>query len=737
MQSRVFARFALLTALGLVVSCTEDPTGVGSHGAVQFTIASGDGQTGFAGEELALPITVIATDANQQPIPDQVVNFVVTAGDGSVFAAAAQTNASGVAANIWRLGTTAGTPQTVEVRSVDANGVKHIFGVFTATAIGGTPVSITKIDGDNQTAMAGTAVPVAPAVRLVDQYGNLSPNQTVTFTIASGGGSLTGATAVSNAQGVATVGSWTLGGTAGTQTLTATASALPGSPVIFSATATQQVTQVLTLTTGTSSTAQAGIAFAQQPVVQLGTSTGGTIAQPGVLVTATLVGSTGTLLGTTTATTNIAGQATFTDLAIGAPVGGYTITFSAAAYSSVTSGSIALTAGSAAAVSVNAGNGQTANAGSAVALNPAILVVDAYGNPVSGVSVTFAVTSGGGTLTTPVATSDANGIATLGGWTLGLVSGSQGLSATASGIGISGNPVSFTSTALGDVWVPRASMRTPRRYTSFGVINGQLYVAGGKDVSAVTRNILEMYDPATDTWVAKANMSAVRVGAMQGVINGILYVAGGNNASGASIATVESYNPATNKWTARASMPVIRSFGASAVINGILYIAGGGNGSSGSGSVLSSVYAYDPNTNTWTQKASMPAPRGDLTGAAVNGLFYVLGGTLNGTGVDGAVSSYDPVTNTWTARSTMPTPRNHVNAEVLNGEIVIPSGLLAGSGASPVVESYNPATDTWTTRAPLATPRTGAGMGTINGIMYMMGGSANTGIVGTSEVYVP
>jgi len=58
----------------------------------------------------------------------------------------------------------------------------------------------------------------------------------VTFAVATGGGSMTGADAVSNAAGIATVGNWKLGGTAGPNTMTATAAGLAGSPVTFTAT---------------------------------------------------------------------------------------------------------------------------------------------------------------------------------------------------------------------------------------------------------------------------------------------------------------------------------------------------------------------------------------------------------------------------------------------------------------------------------------------------------------------
>jgi lysophospholipase L1-like esterase len=65
----------------------------------------------------------------------------------------------------------------------------------------------------------------------------------VTFSIRSGGGSLTGASAVTNAQGIATVGSWTLG--IGGNSIFASVPGLTGDPVIFVALGTAEV-QIVT-----------------------------------------------------------------------------------------------------------------------------------------------------------------------------------------------------------------------------------------------------------------------------------------------------------------------------------------------------------------------------------------------------------------------------------------------------------------------------------------------------------
>lgn len=99
------------------------------------------------------------------------------------------------------------------------------------------PAILSKVSGgDGQTAAPGTAVAIPPSVALHDSGGGPVVGETVTFSIGSGGGSITGATQVTDASGVATIGSWTLGA-AGPNTLLATSNGAVGSPQTFTATA--------------------------------------------------------------------------------------------------------------------------------------------------------------------------------------------------------------------------------------------------------------------------------------------------------------------------------------------------------------------------------------------------------------------------------------------------------------------------------------------------------------------
>ena len=101
-------------------------------------------------------------------------------------------------------------------------------------AYGGAAVSLGIWDGNNQNALAGTAVSTAPSVSLLDRYGNLSTRAhvTVTFAVTFGGGSVTDPVQTAGS-GRARPGTWTLGPTPGINALSAKADGIADSVVFF------------------------------------------------------------------------------------------------------------------------------------------------------------------------------------------------------------------------------------------------------------------------------------------------------------------------------------------------------------------------------------------------------------------------------------------------------------------------------------------------------------------------
>lgn len=101
----------------------------------------------------------------------------------------------------------------------------------------------------------------------------------------------------------------------------------------------------------------------------------------------------------------------------------------------------------AAAISKVAGDAQAAAPEATVAVSPAVLVTDQLGNPLAGVAVEFAVTTGGGSVWQGSARTDAAGRASCEGWRVGAARGLHALSASVSGIA----PAVFTATVAADV----------------------------------------------------------------------------------------------------------------------------------------------------------------------------------------------------------------------------------------------------------------------------------------------
>ena len=104
-------------------------------------------------------------------------------------------------------------------------------------------------------------------------------------------------------------------------------------------------------------------------------------------------------------------------------------------------------------------------------------------------------------------------------------------------------------------------------------------------------------------------------------MDGIIYAIGGHTSS-STLATVEAYDPKTNHWTTKASMPVPRAQFGIGVLKGQIYVVGGTDGNQNGATVMS----YNPKKDRWKMRAPMPTARVDLAAAAVNGLLYAAGG---------------------------------------------------------------------------------------------------------------
>lgn len=225
-------RFTTATAAGTTHAVTAaDSTGTtGSVTLVTVTGAAstlaandGDGQSAVAGSAVATPPSVRVTDSAGNPVPGATVTFAVAHGGGSATGTTQTTDSLGIArVESWTLGTTAGAGSDSLRASV--TGLADF--TFSASATAGPPAAITRATADSATATVGSAVTPPPSVTITDSYGNPVAGVTVAFTADSASGTVAGGSPTTDSLGVATVGSWTLRGTPGINTLTVTAGSL-------------------------------------------------------------------------------------------------------------------------------------------------------------------------------------------------------------------------------------------------------------------------------------------------------------------------------------------------------------------------------------------------------------------------------------------------------------------------------------------------------------------------------
>lgn len=528
----VIATIGAYKVVGCMVPTTRQGATVRS-----IVVTSGNNQSATVFTQPTNPLVVTVTDGAGQAVAGEQVSWSTP--NGGQITATSITDASGQASATFTLGTGAGT-QSFTATTLTGTSV-----TFTATATAGAAVTLEAGTATSQSAQTSTTVSVPPSVIARDLYGNPKSGVNVTFAVTGGGGSGTGlGPTATNASGVATVGSWTVGAAAGLNTMTATSAGLSGSPVTFLAngtspntptiltvnsggtqsavtvntasanmeckvtndalTAQQGVTITYEIVSGAgslsastavtnasglcavtytppatptetatirasgtradgsaltnspvtftitsvpaaankwviitqpSASAQDGVAFPQQPILQITDANGNATATSGVTCTATKATGSGTLGGTTTAVTNASGRATFTNLSFAGAGSSNTIQF-AGTYTAAVSSTVSIAPPFATTVQF-ATNPSALVAGGLFSPTVVAQLVDDTNTIVTTATnaVTIAISSGG-TLTGTLTVNAVAGVATFTnlGVTSGTPAGTYTLAASATGL---------------------------------------------------------------------------------------------------------------------------------------------------------------------------------------------------------------------------------------------------------------------------------------------------------------
>jgi len=191
-------------------------------------------------------------------------------------------------------------------------------------------------------------------------------------------------------------------------------------------------------------------------------------------------------------------------------------------------------------------------------------------------------------------------------------------------------------------------------------------------------------------------------------------------------------------WTQKAPMHVARNGLGVAVVDGKIYAIGGSTESGENvniGGFVGTNEEYNPTTDTWTLKASMPTPRTGLAAVAYQGKIYCMGGdiginlTMDQTVKTNVNEVYDPTIDTWTNKAPMPMARSWACATVVGDRIY----LFGGDPDEKLNQVYDPATDSWTTMSPIPTAVTKY----VSGSVFVGKKVLIVNYVGKLEIYDP
>jgi N-acetylneuraminic acid mutarotase len=216
----------------------------------------------------------------------------------------------------------------------------------------------------------------------------------------------------------------------------------------------------------------------------------------------------------------------------------------------------------------------------------------------------------------------------------------------------------------------------------------------------------------------------------------VLYAIGGATGAGGSLTRVQAYDVATDTWFNRAPLPAARNTtNGAGVIDGKIYVTGGIQDND---DFRDELFVYDPTTNKWTEKSPMPTQGFRGVTGVIDGKLYVVTNCDQENCFDfvsRALYRYDPATDTWAVLATPLAYHGWGYGGVIGGKFYV-------TGGSNLLEVYDPATNTWTTRAPLSRRRWLGASVALGGELYVIGGFIERGsgtidAIRTTSVYNP
>ena len=277
-------------------------------------------------------------------------------------------------------------------------------------------------------------------------------------------------------------------------------------------------------------------------------------------------------------------------------------------------------------------------------------------------------------------------------------------------------------------WSKAPPLSEPRAEVSATALDGRIYVAGGFTASGADLASMEVLDRQVDGWQPRAPLPRGLNHLSIATSGGLVYASGGS-AGSTPTTGLFAYDPSTNTWTEKADLPLRRSAHVLVAAANQLFVVGGVGDRPGV------TLAYDPSTDRWTERAAIPTLREHLSAAALDDRIYVAGGRWGSAGNLGAFEVYDPAGDTWQTLPPLPSRRGGLTASFLDGKLHVLGGEALDSGATfPQHEVYDPVTGAWSAEADMPTPRHGLGSAVLDHTLYTIAGGRTAGLSASTLV---
>lgn len=433
--------WTLAATSGSLAAATSATFTITSGPAATIAVSSGSGQSAAAGTAFGSPLVALVGDAFGNPVSGTTVTFTAPGSGatgtfpGPTVSATAATDATGLAtAPVLTASTTSGAFEVV----ASAGGAGTVPFALAVTAGPAAKLAFTR--QPSATATAGSALATQPVVAVQDAYGNMVTTDTSAVSVASVGSGLTcTANPVDAVAGVVTFTGCAMTA-AGSWQLTATSGALD--PATSSAVTVLAGPAAALAFTQQPSGAVQNLVFPTQPKVGITDAYGNAVTDASASITLAITPGTGTSGATLACTANplatVAGVAAFAGCSINLVGTNYRLRAIGGGFALADSSTFNIGNGASTTTVVASGAPQNATVATAFLFPLVARVMDAYGSPVPGVSVTFTAPAAGatgrfGASATVTRVTDSSGLATAPVFTAGTIAGTYTVTANAPG----------------------------------------------------------------------------------------------------------------------------------------------------------------------------------------------------------------------------------------------------------------------------------------------------------------